>query len=227
MPVLAILGGSRRVSRRFSPSMGAGAVRPGLGLPIALSATYRSATSPNAGTENKVLAALNDANYTVLDTPVNDFEGATGRTYDLLLTGVVWLQDIKYLKIFKGGSDGVCISQLTLLVNERPIFTRTLAASQQWLDSEYYGYDSRTLMQRVRRRPGPGLGPGGAHHRARRAAHREGRGHAGRPCAGGDRQPDRHPYLRAPGGAGDARHRGSSEVEIETALARPLAGWRS
>jgi hypothetical protein len=100
----------------------------------------------DARTDNKVLAALNDANSTVMDSPVNDFERADERTYDLLLTGVTTLSDIKYLKIFKGGSDGVCLSQLSLYVNERLIYDRTLSAAQQWLDDEYYSYDSRTLF---------------------------------------------------------------------------------
>jgi hypothetical protein len=100
----------------------------------------------DAGTDNKVLASLNDVNYTVMDSPVNDFERASERTYDLLLTGVAKLSDIKYLKIYKGGSDGVCLSQLSLSVNEHLIYARAFSASQQWLDDEYYSYDSRTLL---------------------------------------------------------------------------------
>jgi len=100
----------------------------------------------DAGTDNKVLASLNDANYTVMDSPVNDFERASERTYDLLLIGVVKLSDIKYLKIYKGGSDGVCLSELSVYVNEHLIYTRTFSASNQWLDDEYYSYDARTLL---------------------------------------------------------------------------------
>lgn len=100
----------------------------------------------DAGTDNKVLAALNSANYTVLDTPVNDFQRASAVSYDLLLTGVTKLADIQYLKIFKGGSDGVCIARLQLLVNERLIYDRIPSAAQQWLDDEYYSYDSRIFQ---------------------------------------------------------------------------------
>src|SRR5688572_27374582 len=52
----------------------------------------------NAGTDNKVLATLNGTNYTVMDIPVNDFEQASDRTYDLLLIGVTRLADIHHLK---------------------------------------------------------------------------------------------------------------------------------
>ena len=99
-----------------------------------------------AGTDNKLLVALNDANYTVLDKPANDFERASTEAYDLLLTGVTRLSDIKYLKIYKGGTDGVCITRLDFFVNERLIYSRVVSASQQWLDEDYYGFDSRTLM---------------------------------------------------------------------------------
>ena len=100
----------------------------------------------DAGTDNKVLAALNDVNYTVMDSPVNDFERADERTYDLLLTGVTNLSDIKHLKIYKGGSDGVCLSQLSLYVNDHLVYARAFSASQQWLDDAYYSSDSRTLL---------------------------------------------------------------------------------
>ena len=99
----------------------------------------------DAGTDNKVLVALNDSNYTVMDEPHNDFERASTEAYDLRLTGVTRLSDINYLKIYKGGSDGVCISRLDLFVNERLIYSRTLSAALQWLDDEYYSYDSRIL----------------------------------------------------------------------------------
>src|SRR5262249_49615385 len=101
---------------------------------------------PNAGTDNKILVAMNEINYTVLDRPIDDFERGSTQMYDLLLNGVLKLADIKYLKIYKGGSDGVCLTEFTLLVNEREIYARTISPSQWWLDSEYYGYDSRTLM---------------------------------------------------------------------------------
>ena len=100
----------------------------------------------DAGTDNKVVVALNDTNSTVMDKPENDFERASTEGYDLLLNDVARLADIKYLKVSKGGSDGVCISQLHLFVNERLIYSRTVSASQQWLDDEYYSYDSRTLL---------------------------------------------------------------------------------
>jgi hypothetical protein len=101
----------------------------------------------DAGTGNKVLAALSDTNYTVMDKPGNDFERNSTEAYDLLLTNVATLSDIKYLKIFKGGTDGVCISRLDLFVNERLIYYRIPSpSSQQWLDDTHYGYDSRTLM---------------------------------------------------------------------------------
>jgi hypothetical protein len=93
----------------------------------------------NAGTDNKVLAALNGANYTVMDTPVNDFKRDSDITYDLLLTGVTRLADISYLKVSKGGSDALCLAQLTLVVNERQIYTRSYA--QLWLDNTCYGCD--------------------------------------------------------------------------------------
>ena len=99
----------------------------------------------DAGTDNKILVALNDANYTVMDKPDNDFERGSIEAYDLRLAGVTKLSDIKYLKIYKGGTDGICITRLDFFINERLIYFRAISASQQWLDDEYYGYDSRTL----------------------------------------------------------------------------------
>jgi hypothetical protein len=97
----------------------------------------------NAGTDNKVLAALNGNNYTVMDIPVNDFEQASDRTYDLLLIGVTRLADIQYLKVSKGGSDAICLTELTLTVNERQIYARTYA--QLWLDNTCFGCEYTSI----------------------------------------------------------------------------------
>jgi hypothetical protein len=94
----------------------------------------------NAGTDNKVLASLNNANSTVMDTPINDLERGSEFTYDLLLNGVARLADIGHLRISKGGSNGICLGQLTLLVNERQIYSRVYSQGL-WLDNTCYGCD--------------------------------------------------------------------------------------
>ena len=53
------------------------------------------------------------------------------------------LADIHHLKISKGGSDAICLTQLTLTINERQIYTRTYA--QLWLDSTCTGCDFTTI----------------------------------------------------------------------------------
>jgi hypothetical protein len=103
---------------------------------------------PHAGTADTVVASLRQyeyGEYTALDTPLNDFQRASGVTFDLLISRFYRLDFIQYLKIYKAGTDGVCIQNLQLFINEKVIYTRTYPAGW-WLDGTYSGYDTRTLL---------------------------------------------------------------------------------
>lgn len=108
--------------------------------------TVNVCDNPSAGTDNAMRIMLNDWNEeSVLDHPNDDFERASAMTYDLRLTNVARLSDIRYLRIFKRGDDGVCLNRVLLTVNGRLVYlwdTRTTPEAWRWLDN--HGYDHRT-----------------------------------------------------------------------------------
>jgi hypothetical protein len=79
---------------------------------------------------------LNDSNSTWLDYGRNDFERRDEFTYDLQLTSVRRIGDIRYLEIAKDGSDGWCLKRVELHVNNRPIFTHDFGTPCLWMDND-------------------------------------------------------------------------------------------
>lgn len=96
----------------------------------------------DAGTDDDVAAQLNDHAVTWLDYARDDFERNRTYLYDLGTEGAGTLAGITTLRIFKTGSDGVCLSRVRLIVNGALIFERSNGAGW-WLDDD--GADRRTL----------------------------------------------------------------------------------
>lgn len=94
---------------------------------------------PDAGTDDAVFVTIEprSLNRTWLDYGQVDFERGRSFTYDLRLTGIRLHSDLSDLQIYKEGSDGLCLSGLTLILNGRAVFDRDFgetAATCQWLD---------------------------------------------------------------------------------------------
>ena len=107
----------------------------------------------DAGTGNDVQVSLSPDNFTWLNYGViedydgaetrfaasddDDFERAETFTYDLLTDGVQSFEDIDWLTLSKGGTDGWCVGRVELLVNNvaQPVAERTFSPCH-WLDNE-------------------------------------------------------------------------------------------
>jgi hypothetical protein len=98
----------------------------------------------HAGTDDGVKVQLNPSNVTWLDYPRDDFKRADAFTYDLRLDNVSRVGEIGDLVISKGGSDGLCLLHVALLINGRLIYERAFGTSGVWLDSG--SPDTRTYV---------------------------------------------------------------------------------
>jgi hypothetical protein len=107
---------------------------------------FQTSSHGDAATDDTIRVEVNDNPLvqTALDSPKDDFERSSQHTYELRLNGINTLSDLRYLKIFKDGSDGWCIKSLRLIVNGNPILIDTFPGSGHWLDNE--GGASRTLL---------------------------------------------------------------------------------
>jgi hypothetical protein len=85
-------------------------------------------------TDDPVSGAINGAQVTWLDYARDDFERNKTYTYDLGLTGVSKVADISQLRIYKQGSNGLCIYRVRLLINGAAIYSQTWS-SGRWLDN--------------------------------------------------------------------------------------------
>ncbi len=93
----------------------------------------------DAGTDDGVKVELNDNHHTWLDYGRDDFQRNSDFTYDLVLSNVGKLDDIKYLRISKTGSDGLCLKSFDLLINGKKIFSQNLAVGRtpcRWIDGD-------------------------------------------------------------------------------------------
>jgi hypothetical protein len=96
----------------------------------------------DAGSDDDVEVILNPGSVTWLDSPANDFERNTSRIYDLPLDGVGRMADISQLFLTKTGDDGMCLSRVELVVNNRLAFSQappTASGPCRWLDSDGSG----------------------------------------------------------------------------------------
>jgi hypothetical protein len=98
-----------------------------------------SSSNSDSGTDDDIQVALNDTNRTWLDYGRDDFETGDTFTYDLLLTNLRTLTDIKYLAVQKTGTDGWCVESVTLLINGQSIYYRSFKTSTtacHWIDAD-------------------------------------------------------------------------------------------
>jgi hypothetical protein len=73
------------------------------------------------------LAHLPRGNLTWLDTEDDDFEAADNHTYELLPKNISTTSDVTSLRVEVSGDDDVCISDLSLQLNEEVVFTKNYA----------------------------------------------------------------------------------------------------
>lgn len=92
-------------------------------------------SSTNAGTDNDVRVMLNGSNSTWLNYARDDFERGSEFTYDLTLGEVRRFSDISRFRVSKTGTDGLCLRKLSLLLNDRVVFTRSYSGGR-WLDGD-------------------------------------------------------------------------------------------
>ena len=113
----------------------------------------RTADVHEAGTNDSVKAQLNGNNVTWLDYARDDFKRNDYFIYDLTLANVnnpnapptvSRLSDITRLEITKTGDDGLCIREVMLMVNGKPIYRQVFDTPGLWLDSD--GERSRTYQ---------------------------------------------------------------------------------
>ena len=98
----------------------------------------------DAGTDDDVQVVLSEPtstgmNYTWLDYGRNDFERRDTFTYDLNLNQLGFLSDINRIRITKDGTNGWCLADFRLLVNEVPVYAENfhhLPGGCRWLDGD-------------------------------------------------------------------------------------------
>ncbi|MFN0089332.1 MAG: hypothetical protein ACKVWR_03540, partial [Acidimicrobiales bacterium] len=95
---------------------------------------FRTGDIGDAGSDDDVYVKLNDNNVTWIDSPADDFERDSLRTYDLLPFGVNKIGDITRLEIGKTGSDGWCLRRAYLWVNDNLLFSNDFGSPCRWLD---------------------------------------------------------------------------------------------
>ncbi len=108
----------------------------------------------DAGTDDSVKVQLNDGHQTWLDYGRDDFQRDSDFTYDLVLTNLAKLDDIKYLRITKEGTDGLCLKSFELLVNGKRIYSQNLAVGRvpcRWLDGDDGHAPSLTVARQTLR----------------------------------------------------------------------------
>jgi hypothetical protein len=93
----------------------------------------------DAGTDDSVRVELGSGNGTWIDYGRDDFERNDDFTYDLNLDNIATLGDISMLRISKPGNDGWCLRSLELIINGRPIYSRSSETFPKgcWLHSPF------------------------------------------------------------------------------------------
>jgi hypothetical protein len=148
---------ARAVSRLLA--LGAAVVIPLLqpGFAIAASETmpvwraqvrFETDGGSDMGTDDDVQVSLSNDNATWIDYARDDFEAGDDFTYDLLLTNVRTLGDVRHLAVRKTGDDGWCIDNMTLLINGQPIYYVSFEGTYtrcRWMDSDQWGILSFTI----------------------------------------------------------------------------------
>lgn len=107
----------------------------------------------DGGTDSAINVGLNSrfeellprgGNLTWIDSPTDDFEAGDRRTYDVRTNGVGDISDVHMLLVENDGSDGVCVENVELWLNEQPAFRRRFSPCQ-WLDNSRIGFGHADL----------------------------------------------------------------------------------
>lgn len=109
---------------------------------------------PGAGTSDPVSARLRggagDGDVTWLDRAGPNFERAGRYRYDLILEHLRTLADVSQLVIDKPGDDDLCLRELTLIINGRPIFARDFSGGRWLRAGSMAGSTLRTTAAELR-----------------------------------------------------------------------------
>ncbi|MDH3325984.1 MAG: hypothetical protein OEM38_04620 [Gammaproteobacteria bacterium] len=101
----------------------------------------------NANTDDAIWVRLNTSspsyepsgNFTWMDYSTNDFERSDVKKYDLNLSGVSDMSDINRIYFGKSGSNGWCMKNVKLIVNEIDVFEKSFAneaSGCHWMDND-------------------------------------------------------------------------------------------
>lgn len=101
-----------------------------------LQARFVTGNIGDADTDDDILVKLNGQNGTWVDYGRDDFEKGDTFTYDLLPVDVGTIGQIDRFEISKNGTNGWCVDEFTLLVNENPIYHHDFGVSCHWLDND-------------------------------------------------------------------------------------------
>jgi hypothetical protein len=115
----------------------------------------KTADITDAGTDDNVYVSLNRSNSTLLDYPRNDFDRGDDDRYHLSNNGIGEIKDIHSIALYKDGSDGWCVSEVELFINEWPAFAETYEPCI-WLDNDN-GHDRKHTIRHVTLRGPDGI----------------------------------------------------------------------
>jgi len=136
----------------FSPVNPASAAPTGTGSVVRVQVRIDTGDVSDAGTDDPVYVSLNGSNLTWLDSPTEDWNRGSSRTYDLMLDGVSNIASLNQLRVGKAApvtvagvtinADAWCLARVSLLVNNVLIFDqplpRVVATDQcRWLKGSY------------------------------------------------------------------------------------------
>jgi WD40 repeat protein len=96
---------------------------------------FTTADISDASTDDRVEVRLNGENLTRLDYSRDDFERGTVYNYDLILANISTIADIERIEISKRGSDGWCIENFRLRINNVDAYNHSFAAPFLCLDN--------------------------------------------------------------------------------------------
>ncbi|MCZ6655520.1 MAG: hypothetical protein O7D91_21135 [Planctomycetota bacterium] len=106
----------------------------------------KTADVSDAGTDDDVRVRLNSppgtfspsGNVTDVDYGRDDFERGDSFIYDLELTGLTRLTDVTLINLSKTGSNGWCVEELSLLINNESVYSESFGPTNEtclWLDN--------------------------------------------------------------------------------------------
>lgn len=106
-----------------------------------IQAEFHTANVEDAGTDDSISVVLNETgnNKTWVDYGRDDFERADTFTYDLNLDKIDLRADINRIRLEKTGTNGWCLRDFRLLVNEVTVYTESFQSESggcHWIDGD-------------------------------------------------------------------------------------------